>query len=320
MSAAFIFAASLNIFAHENGGKVTFKSLIIKEDASTLTCRDADGKEVALHKNPKRVIVNYISLVGLWYSAGGTAVGIPESIGHENIPKDAKSLPRTGSFQSPNMERILVLKPDLVIFTANVNTQRTAKEFLDGKGVETLLLRYENYTDFLGLLELFCHLNGTDMNEDSKAGKIASAVDAIIQKTTAFKGPRFVCLMGSGKGVSAETSNSHTSHMIILLGGRNIITEAGQSSTHINFSMERLIMEKPDIIFFTTMGDSKKIIEKLKETLMADETWKRLRAVREGKVFFLPNELFLYRPNDRFPEAFEYLAKIMYPEIKPEKE
>jgi iron complex transport system substrate-binding protein len=60
------------------------------------------------------------------------------------------------------------------------------------------------------------------------------------------------------------------------------------------------------------MGDVGEIEDKLKEDLMSNQAWAGLEAVRKGRVHYLPAEYFLYRPNDQFPEAFEYMAKILY--------
>ena len=45
-------------------------SLVVAESATTVTCRDADGNELTVRKNNERVIVNYTSLVTLWYQIG----------------------------------------------------------------------------------------------------------------------------------------------------------------------------------------------------------------------------------------------------------
>ena len=43
--------------------------------------------------------------------------------------------------------------------------------------------------------------------------------------------------------------------------------------------------------------------------------WQSLRAVKEGRVYFLEPHLFHYKPNSRFTDAYVTLAKILYPEI-----
>jgi iron complex transport system substrate-binding protein len=40
-----------------------------------------------------------------------------------------------------------------------------------------------------------------------------------------------------------------------------------------------------------------------------------LRAVRDGRVHYLPKSLFLFKPNAAYPEAVRYLAAIFYPDL-----
>jgi iron complex transport system substrate-binding protein len=72
-------------------------------------------------------------------------------------------------------------------------------------------------------------------------------------------------------------------------------------------------MEDPDVILVTTMGDAEEIRDRALKDFTESEAWKSLRAVREGRLYFLPNDLFLYKPNSRFPEAFAALADRLYP-------
>ena len=51
------------------------------------------------------------------------------------------------------------------------------------------------------------------------------------------------------------------------------------------------------------------------QNVESDPAWSSLTAVKEGRYLFLPQELFHYKPNERWDESYEYLAKIIYPEL-----
>ena len=51
------------------------------------------------------------------------------------------------------------------------------------------------------------------------------------------------------------------------------------------------------------------------ESLISDPVWKTLTAVKEGRVYQLPKELFQYKPNARWGEAYGYLMELLYGEI-----
>mgnify|MGYP001409948026 FL=1 len=82
------------------------------------------------------------------------------------------------------------------------------------------------------------------------------------------------------------------------------------------FSLEKILQEDPDFIFVQTMGsDLEKITERLKADAFDNPAWASLTAVKEDRYIVLPKDLYLYKPNDRYPEAYEGLAKMIYPEI-----
>ncbi len=293
-------------------------TLAISESADTVTCRGADGKTVALHKRPRRAIINYTSLVGLWYRAGGVAVGMPDTKSRADLPDAARGIATTGHTAAPNIERILSLDPTLVILAANMEKQRALKDILDGAGIETLLLSYETYADYISILDLFYRLNGGNFSADTGARAVVDKVDAICALTRGRPAPRFLSIFASTFDAQAETDLAHTAFMATYLGARNIVekTTVTASFSRIPLSLERIHMEDPDVIFVTAMGDLGEIRAKMRKDFMESDAWKSLRAVKDGRVHFLPNDLFLLKPNDRFPEAFEALAAFLYPGVK----
>ena len=314
--AAGIIMISGGLFAKEEDSSK--RSCVIEENAKSLVALDADGKKIKLSKNPRRTIIGFTSFVSLWYYAGGKAVGIPSSRTRENIPYGAAKVARVGAFSNLNMEKIISLRPDLVILYANVNSQRAVRDILASSNIETILLSYRNYSDFMRILDLFVRLNTENPKKGKRASSVVKRIDAIRKKTKNLKGPRFLSFLFSGGGLSAETNLANTAHMAMLLGGKNIVTgeNVPKGSSRISFSVEKVMMEDPDIILVTTMGNAKKLSSKMKKMLTDDPVWASLSAVKAGRIYFLPNELFLYRANEKYADSFFMLAKLMYPKEK----
>jgi iron complex transport system substrate-binding protein len=315
---ALLFAASIGACTQGPKGTTARPTLVIAESADRLTCRDADGVSVIISKHPRRTIVNYVSLVGLWYQAGGTAVGIPDTNNVSELPEAARGIATTGRVTAPNAERILSLEPTLVILAADMERQRALKDILEGAGIETLTLSYGTYADYLGILDLFYRLNGSAIPADSSAAAAANEIEALCSLTRARPATSFLSIFASTIDVQAETDKAHTAYMASCLGAKNIVAspQAIGSASRVTMSLERIHMDDPDVIFVTTMGDSGVISEKMRKDFMESDSWKSLRAVREGRVHFLPSELFLYKPNARFPEAFRMLAAYLHPGIR----
>ena len=74
-----------------------------------------------------------------------------------------------------------------------------------------------------------------------------------------------------------------------------------------------MLLADPDAILYTPMGDEEAGGAYM-ESLLSDPVWSSLRSVREGSVYQLPKELFQYKPNSRWPEAYAYLTELLYGE------
>ena len=76
-------------------------------------------------------------------------------------------------------------------------------------------------------------------------------------------------------------------------------------------SIEEIVMEDPDYIFITTMGKEDAAKEYM-NSVLEQETWQSLSAVQKGNYVYLPKDLFQFKPNAKWAEAYEYLINIAY--------
>ena len=77
---------------------------------------------------------------------------------------------------------------------------------------------------------------------------------------------------------------------------------------------KNLVSANPDVIFVTSMGKLETIKKSMMENVENNPAWQTLPAVKEKKVYFLPQELFLLSPGIHYPEAVEAMAKLVYPD------
>ena len=62
------------------------------------------------------------------------------------------------------------------------------------------------------------------------------------------------------------------------------------------------------------MGNSEKAIQALKDGIEQNPAWSGLTAVKNDRYIVLPKELFHYKPNARWGESYEFIAKILFPD------
>ena len=93
------------------------------------------------------------------------------------------------------------------------------------------------------------------------------------------------------------------------------IDEEGNITFNEDLSIEEIVKSDPDYIFVTTMGDEENAKAYLENNALNHPAWSGLTAVKDNNYYILPKDLFHYKPNNRWSESYEYLAKIIWPEI-----
>ena len=286
--------------------------IIKSETESQITIVDPLNNEVTLDKKPQRVVVLMNSILDLWYMAGGTAVA--RVSGTVNVPPEAEKIEEVGSVGSPNIERIIALKPDLVIMTSTMAAHRELKDVFEQNKIKYLYVNYMVYDDFISYLDLFTRITGREDIFKTRVADIKNKINSTIKKVSAQKKPKVLILFATTKSVQCELPSGLVGDMVNMLGADNIVKDSpAKGATKVEFSMERIVERDPDIILITTMGDVEKCRARVKEDIESNQAWASLRAVREGNVHYLPKDLYIYKPNERYPEAVENLAKILYP-------
>ena len=99
--------------------------------------------------------------------------------------------------------------------------------------------------------------------------------------------------------------------MLKEMGTYNIAENAPALLDGLSF--EEVLSEQPDFIFISTMG-KEEAARAYMDSVLVEESWQGLTAVQGGNYAYLPKELFQFKPNARWAEAYRYLAGLLYPE------
>lgn len=291
-----------------------FSSLAGAEPARTIPYRQFDGNTVAVKVNPQRVVIGYGSLAKVWDLAGGRAVAVPALPSKDALPESMRDLPSSGKPQVPNVEAIAAMKPDLVLLMGHLSRHRDCAALLGTMKIDTVCVTYDTYKDFLELLEFFCRVNGRELKDVPRAKKIIADVQAVCAEVKGRPSPRCALLFASMAGFSLESRSSNNGIMLEMLGGKNILEKS--SARRVKFSYEKLLMEDPDVIFVVTMGPAPALKKKFEKEFSSQPAWKSMKAAKNKRVHFLPPQLFLYMAGPDYPEAFRYMAKLLYPDME----
>lgn len=283
------------------------------EKAPYYTFTDALGTTVTLTHKPQRVAVLFSSFADLWQTAGGKiAVTVGESV--ERGFADASSvLVDDGAGKNINTELLLAAQPDFVICSADIEAQVNTAALMQKAGISAACLRVETFDDYLAALRICTDITG-DADAYRKHGEAVKArIDALFAALDKKQTEKRILFIRAGSGASATKAKTADEHfaaaMLRELGTYNIAENAPVLLDGL--SIEEVLREDPDFIFISPMG-SEKAARAHMDAVFAQSAWQSLTAVQNGCYVYLPKDLFQFKPNARWAEAYEYLIKTLY--------
>ena len=214
---------------------------------------------------------------------------------------------------APNLEKIMSLKPDLVVGT-NVPFHVMLRKPLEMAGVPLYLNMINSYEDVLKSIDDFGRFAGREKEAAAKRAQIEKEYAALTQDVQKGRGPKVLIIFGSPDSFNMSTKKSFGGDLAERLGAVNIADKAEnvKDSSYIPLSMEFVAKENPDIVMLITMGGSKEILEKLRANMRDNAIWHDVNAVKNNRVYQLPPSLFAVNPGTHTIDAMKIMKEYMY--------
>lgn len=283
------------------------------------TFTDDTGTEVTLTEPPKKVAVLLSSLADLWITAGGTVdITVGETVDRGYVPETVL-LVDDGAGKTINIEALVAAEPDLVLYASDLAGQLECADTLAAANIPAAGFAIESFGDYLKVLKIATDILGTPENFETNGVQVEERIKnliALAQEKGQTEQPQilFVRVGSTAKVTKAKTAQNHfVCAMLDELGTYNIADNAPVLLDGL--ATEEILRANPDFIFYTTMGKEDAAVTYM-DSLLTDPVWQEMDAVKEGRVYLLPKDLFQYKPNARWAEAYEYLITLLYGEIQ----
>lgn len=312
ISALLLTAGLLSLAACGADSKDPQDTASAQESAIATEISDVNGHKVSLAPGA-RVACGYSSFAQCWLLSGGSLVGVTQDAVEErglDVPGDVGII---GTVKSIDLERLVALEPDYVILSADLTAHNELKESLDALDIGYGFFRVDTFDDYKAMMEQFCAVNGRADLYTQNVLETEERIQAVKDKIPAAQGQSVLLIRAFSTGMKAKTDDNLAGQILKEYGLENIADK--YPSLLEDLSMEQIILEDPQYIFVITMGDEQGAMDYLKANVDSDPAWSSLSAVKEGRYIILPQELFHYKPNERWDESYEYLAKIIYPQL-----
>ena len=279
-----------------------------------LTITDDAGRKVVLKNKPERVVSLSPSFLGMIEAVDGKVIGRATSkVG--TIPESMKDAQEVGFTYNIDVERVVALKPDCVLALKGQHDKFIS--LLESNNIPVIEIDVRTYKEVQNALKLIGKVYGVQQKGEQAAAKLDNEISKISEKIPKDE-KKIVILHASAKNVTVELDGTIAGSAAKLLGFKNVAagsTPLSGDPDKTPYSLEELVKNDPDLIFITSMGTDAAIENRLRSDVQSNPAWNSLQAVRENKIIFLPEQLFLINPGLQYPKAVEYMAKTVYPEV-----
>lgn len=274
---------------------------------------DDAGREVSLSAKPQKTAVLFSSFSEVWTLAGGeVAVTVGESV-ERGFAAAETPLVDDGAGKTINLELLLAAEPDFVICSADVPAQVDAAELLTSAGIPAACFRVETFDDYLRMLRVCTEITGNAAAYETYGLAVEREIEKLLQSATARGQKKDILFIRAGSSDSATKAKTAEQHfaaaMLEELGAYNIADAAPVLLDGL--SIEEILRADPEIICISTMGKESAAKAHMEEVLL-QPMWQSLSAVQNGRVVYLPKDLFQFKPNARWGDAYAYLIEVLY--------
>lgn len=281
--------------------------------AETVTFTDALGREVTLAVPVRRAVAFEGSLAEAYLTCGGTLVGATEDAVTERGLSLGGEVSVIGTVKQPSLELTVALEPELILLSADSAAHLKLLDALDALGVPCAYFSFDTWQEYMDMADVLCRLTGHEELLEVQREQVQRPIETIVSRARedARYGQRTALLLRAySTGVKAKGSDSLAGAMLAEMGLVNIADRDGALLE--NLTLEQILMDDPDWIFITTMGESReRAMDALAEALTNNPAWGALTAVREGRVVELDKQLFHYKPNTRWAQAYALLEDLL---------
>ena len=269
------------------------------------TYTDDMGREVQIEKVPQRIVSLAPSHTEILFALGlgDRVIGVTR---YCNYPEEAKEKENIGGFATAELEKIIALKPDLILSFGTL--QKSLVSELEAREQTVFWLYPHTVNDILESFERIGSLTGSSTAAQQLRERIEERIEAVqakINDITDQERPTVFRVMGLDP-VGTIGGDAFQTDVYRLAGGKNIFADTKKD--YFELDLETLIELDPDIIVIC--GEDE---EEAKAKIRSQEGWGDLTAVKTDRIVVISCDL-ICRPSPRLAQTIEQLAKEFHPE------
>lgn len=269
---------------------MTLALIAVCRNACAVTVRDDAGNDVTLAQPAQRIVTLAPHATELVFAAGAGS-RIVGTVDYSDYPAAARSIARIGSNSQIDMERLVALKPDLLVVWLHGNAARQM-ESLRRLGIPLFYSEPQRLADISGEVRRLGRLAGTEADAQLHAAALDARLAALGQRYAARPPVRLFYQVWA-RPLYTLNGKHIVSDAIRLCGGVNIFDAL--STTAPVVTAEAVLLENPEVIVSgaikTAATPTGSDTDGTDPSLAAWRAWPGLLAVRRGNLFAMDGDL-----------------------------
>lgn len=275
------------------------------ETDTFLPITDNLGREIRVKYPPQRIISLAPSVTEMLFALGlnDQIVGVTS---YCDFPEEAKQKEKLGDTLNPNLERLIALKPDLVVITTASQLERLSKQLSD-QNIPVYVVDPKTVRDVaasiasLGL--------ATDMASQGRKlqTEMLKRIDAVEARVESLPKPKVLYVLQAAPLITVGRSTFITD-LIRLAGGESITDDL--ETAYPQLSRETAIARAPQVLIAPASHGTELVKE---EDLRKD--FAVTPAIKTNRIVRI-NPDWADRPGPRIVDGLEQLAEGLHPTKK----
>jgi len=230
---------------------------------------------------------------------------------YDEFPPQVKSLPRVGALLDPDMERILALRPDLVV---SYGSQTDVQAQLGRAKIRVFSYRHAGLNGVFATLKELGAAVGRTAESERLSQEIRTGLDGIQARVRGRPRPRTLLVFerdpASLRGVYVSGGVGFLHEMLGIAGGVNVFADIARES--VQPSVETMLARAPEVILEVRATG----LLAAADVTQAKRVWGALAsvpAVQQGRILILTGD-HLVVPGPRVVQGTEAFARALHPD------
>jgi len=265
------------------------------------------GRLVGFNGTPERIISLAPSNTEILFALGlgDKVVGVTSWC---DYPPEALAKEHVGEYDTPDMEKIVALDPDLILVSYG-----TSMEVIDGMvalGLTVFGIKSTDLDDVLNDIRTIGEITDKEMEAQALTSEMESRIQAITDQTAGLEQrPKVFYIVWGDESSALWTAGSDTfiHELIEKAGGVNICQNITGYST---ISIEDVVAHNPEVIITTELSYDWAINSTDLAATNASQT---------DRIFTCDDDI-VQRPGPRLVDGLEWFAFFIHPEMFDEPE